>query len=307
MDVEELAPALLALASLIQTANHKFNGDRSAVRVTVNADIDQKCFQIKIKFIQDLLELAKSFLDGDIATLKEICEWLGIVGGGSFSLFKLLIALGKRQQDTTKFTASADGDQTVYQIAHVENLHVHLPPETPQEVRDLIADPVIVSKALEVIKPAAQEGYNEVSFYRPRKAEPEFRATKEDVQGALAIPPQALALAPPEGDGDETPVPFKTRVFVKAQRNEGVGQWELKWGGRAKLVTIDDTEWLERFQKGDVPHNLPLYLDVQMEMITSNTDPNAPDRFRVVKVLGVVPPDSTTQGNMFDDDSPKGA
>src|SRR4051794_26893831 len=105
MDVEELAPALLALASLIQSANHKFNGDRSAVRVVVNADVEQQCFQIKIKLIQDLLSTVRSFLDGDMATIKEICEWVGIVGGGSLTLFKIIIGLAKKQQDSTVFNS----------------------------------------------------------------------------------------------------------------------------------------------------------------------------------------------------------
>src|SRR5690348_6821595 len=95
MDVAELAPALLALASLIQTANHKFNGDRASVRVVVNADTEQQCFQIKIKLIQDFLQMARGFLDGDMATIKDICEWVGIIGGGTLSLFKLIVALGR--------------------------------------------------------------------------------------------------------------------------------------------------------------------------------------------------------------------
>lgn len=311
MDVEELAPALLALAGLIQAANHKFNGDRSAVRVTVNADIEQKCFQMKIKFVQDLLEKAKSFLDGDVATLKDILDWLGIIGGSTFSLFSILIALGKKERDSTKFTATAGDDSTIYQVENLQqkieqHVHLHFPEGAPEEVKQLLSDPVIVGKALDVMRPAALPDYTEVAFFRPGAAAPEFRASKAEVEGALELAPSAFApgneeVADPD---DETPVPFKTRVFVKTQRNEGVGQWELKWGGRAKLVSIDDTDWLTRFQKGEAPHPLPLYLDVQMEMITSNTNPDAPERYRVVKVLDVVQSSPSKQSEMFDGDEP---
>ena len=48
IDVQDLAPALLALADIIQIANRKFNGDRADVKVTVSADVEQQCFMIDL-------------------------------------------------------------------------------------------------------------------------------------------------------------------------------------------------------------------------------------------------------------------
>ena len=58
IDVQELAPALLALADMIQLANRKFNGDATSMRVTVKADIEQRCFQLHIHIFQSLLQHA---------------------------------------------------------------------------------------------------------------------------------------------------------------------------------------------------------------------------------------------------------
>lgn len=52
MDVQDLAPALLVLADLIQIANQKFNGKNANMKVLVNADVEQKCFMIDISLVQ---------------------------------------------------------------------------------------------------------------------------------------------------------------------------------------------------------------------------------------------------------------
>ena len=57
MDVQDLAPALLALAEIAQIANRKFNGDRASLKVLVNADVEQQCFMLDLSMIQSLIEL----------------------------------------------------------------------------------------------------------------------------------------------------------------------------------------------------------------------------------------------------------
>ena len=49
MDVAELAPALLALSDLLKIANTYANGDRAGVKVKVNADLEQHCFELNLR------------------------------------------------------------------------------------------------------------------------------------------------------------------------------------------------------------------------------------------------------------------
>ena len=49
MDVQDVAPALLALEDIVQIANRKFNGGSAGIRVLVNADVEQKVFQIGLR------------------------------------------------------------------------------------------------------------------------------------------------------------------------------------------------------------------------------------------------------------------
>jgi hypothetical protein len=76
MEVQDLAPALLALADLIQIANQRFNGSHASMKVLVNADVEQKCFMIDISLVQTFLEQAKGLLGADgVKTAKYHDYW----------------------------------------------------------------------------------------------------------------------------------------------------------------------------------------------------------------------------------------
>ena len=51
MDVEELAPALLAFGKLIRAANAELNKSRARVRVLVASDFEHKCFNINFEVV----------------------------------------------------------------------------------------------------------------------------------------------------------------------------------------------------------------------------------------------------------------
>lgn len=300
MDVEELAPALLALASLIQTANHKFNGDRSAVRVVVNADVEQQCFQIKIKLIQDFLSVAKNFLDGDMATIKDILEWVGILGTGG-GLLKLLIALGKKQQDATVFTATANDDSTVIQIAE---LNVHLPPGTPLQVEQLLRNPLIVSKAKEVLKPVTQKGYETISFHEPGKGGRKFfEADSEEARAALAY---ELPTPSPELDQENTAESTMASgpAWVDTSHFRGNAKWALMWNG-IKIDAKMPEDFVRRFQANETLVVPNTKLTVRMKIVP-NVDQFGKSigvtSYIVEEVLGIeLPPKAETQARLFDD------
>src|SRR3990167_1486827 len=82
MDVQQLAPALLALGDLIREANTQLNGDRSKVRVLVQSDFEHKCFNVSLDIIQTVLEHIKTLLQDDsIKSAKDLLEWLGLIVG----------------------------------------------------------------------------------------------------------------------------------------------------------------------------------------------------------------------------------
>jgi hypothetical protein len=82
MDVEALAPALLAFGRLIRAANAELNKDRAAVRVLVDSEFEHKCFLINFDVIQTVLDQIKDFLDDEtVKNAGEVLKKLGVLGG----------------------------------------------------------------------------------------------------------------------------------------------------------------------------------------------------------------------------------
>lgn len=81
IDVDSLAPALLAFGKLIREANAQFNGKRATTKVVVEFDFEHKCFHIKFGVVVSVYEQVKTLLGtSDAKTALEIIEWLGILG-----------------------------------------------------------------------------------------------------------------------------------------------------------------------------------------------------------------------------------
>jgi hypothetical protein len=301
IDVQELAPALLALAEMIQLTNRRFNGDAANMRVTVKADLEQKCFQLHVHIFQSLLQHAQHmFGTTEYKTAKEIAEFLDLIfpvgpAAGVFALWRWWAKRSQEESAQTALVTEQHGGNTTLISGDGNTITVN------NNVFQLANDPEIANLGKKVMRPLEQPGYDTLTFHERPSGKPVVQLSKGDAVAFAKAPP---ILPEPEPDpGDEQHTPISAVVFVKTQRNEGHAQWELKWAGRAELATIDDLDWLHRFQAGLVPHDLPLYLDVQMDMITSRTNPDAPARFHVLHVVGVVPHGGGKQGALFDGDA----
>lgn len=87
IDVETLAPALLAFGKLLREANVEFNGKKSSTKVLVASDFEHKCFQINFELIVSIYEQINILLGSEpVQTAKEILDWIGLLtpaGAGS--------------------------------------------------------------------------------------------------------------------------------------------------------------------------------------------------------------------------------
>lgn len=82
MDVEALAPALLAFGKLIRAANTELNQNRATMKVLVDSDFEHKCFLINFETLQIVLDTVKDFLnDEGVKKAGEVLQKVGVLGG----------------------------------------------------------------------------------------------------------------------------------------------------------------------------------------------------------------------------------
>ena len=86
MDINELAPALLALSNLISEANQTLNHDNSKIEVRISLNFERGSFEMSLELIRDLPAQIKFFLFDSSLSLYEILGAIGLfctISGGT--------------------------------------------------------------------------------------------------------------------------------------------------------------------------------------------------------------------------------
>lgn len=105
MDVRQLAPALLAIGDLLESANKALNDDSATVSVRVRSDFKQGSFEIDFVVVQSLAEQVKLWLTGGLVAVSavEISTLLGFLESASnvigINLIQLIRWLRGRRVD----------------------------------------------------------------------------------------------------------------------------------------------------------------------------------------------------------------
>lgn len=303
IDVNDLAPALLALADLCKIANRKFNGDRASVNVLVNADLDQNCFELNLELAQTLYEHAKTILKNeDVASAKEILEWLGIVGGVTSAsvvvpvgLFKLCVWMRNRKisekelvtvegKDLVKISVKDDGN------GGSQN-HIYVYPQTVQ----MMENPNAINAVKKVVKPAAQEGYDSVEFDAGNK-ENSNKISKED-----AISIMAIDTSEPLVEIIEEANPLITAwVTVYAPVYDiNAEKWRFEYGDNHEYMDISETEIAkDAIERGgcSVNDTYKVKLEISQSFTSGGKISNS---YKIKEVLEFRPSRLTIQNNLF--------
>lgn len=283
MDVADLAPSLIALSDLIKAANRQFNGDRSGVKILVNANLDQNCFELFIDLAQTLWESVSNLIADDrVATIKEIAEWIGILGtaAGGITLYALIkILRGKTVESTT--IEKNDGKDVLQIHIYGDSNHVTV----DKNVYEMYSNQVIRNHAIKVLEPLTKDGYDSLEFYDGKKKVYEH-FDKSDVpsidNGNLPeIQPQNVVISK-----------IKTIVRIRKPAYEGNSKWTLVYK-RAIEAAIEDKDWLEKFQSNVVSAPPGSALEVDMDekvVINSKGEQIEEPVYTVTKVHSVAPP-----------------
>ncbi|MGC1129553.1 MAG: hypothetical protein WA875_08340 [Candidatus Acidiferrales bacterium] len=267
MDVQELAPALMATASLLQKANDIANGDRTHVNLRVKSEFRRGSFLVNLVVDQGLLEQAKTFLQQypNIKEAKDILEIVFFYAGIPISLFKLIKKIGEKKPDSVEF--QDNGDTVVLAIGN-EKVTVN------KNTYNLYLDPDARKAASRIVEPLNTEGIDSLEIRRGEEIE---RVGKEDAQAFSYFVPETEVLLDSVA---EAWLSIITLSFSQGYK------WRFFTGGTTILATIVDESFWKDVHKQEVKFSEGDQLLVNLRTTTSRDEAGElRSRYSVEKVL----------------------
>ncbi len=234
MDASTLGPALLAIGDLFREANRVLNGpDITDINVRVKAT-EPGCFNIIFE-LQQLLSSTSEFLQEDnVATAKEIAEWIGILGGGAGSLIALRQWMRGRKQKSIHETTVEGNDNVVVTVEGNDNKVVF------RQVFFLLKDREVQSAQRRMLSPLEQEGVEE---FQVRKGKEVVRSVKkEEISQGYFDPSDDQELSELVGEPQtlEAVLVLRAPVFVEGNK------WQFFYGDTFIHAVISDQMFMER-------------------------------------------------------------
>jgi hypothetical protein len=231
MDVQELAPALLAFGRLIRETNVQLNGNKAKVRVLVTSDFEHKCFNINFEVVQNILQQISALLETEgLKDAKDILAALGIGGGGGFGLFQYLKWKAGRETEIKETTGSGDiiietkGDGNTITVT--------------RNVLMLSENPKIRSAVEGTLAPLGTDNVEKISF---REGDKEIASyTEAEAREIVASFPINDITAPPMEDEAPDVITAWLRVYSPVF-DEKAENWRFIYGDHPIYADITET------------------------------------------------------------------
>ena len=302
INVAHIAPSLLALSDLVRDVNAYANRDRTNVKVFISADIEQNCFELDIEFVQTIWEQTKDFvMDDDVVAIREIAQWIGIIGTVStfayLGLYQFIKWIrGKRRNSVNAQVHEGRNVMEVYAEDETEPIVIAVP------VYKLYSNPLVRNKAIEVLEPLREDGYDSIEFYEGNDIALSFAAEEIPKSNGSDLPriitqefpltlaPRTIHEVTPQSSSTSS---VRTNVRIRKAVYEGRSKWTIVYEEKVVQVSIDDAEWLKRFQSGLEPTPPGSSLDVQLEethVVNQNDEIISNPSYRIIKIYAIHPP-----------------
>jgi hypothetical protein len=254
MDVNELAPALLATADLFREANKQLNGDRAEVSIKVRSDFKKGSFEVALIFDQTILEQAKQIL---------LPPGGGLVGAGALVSFLFGTEMGKqgmagvignvldlwkkiRGEKPKAVVEDASKGITLVVTGDGNQINVN------SRVARLYSDDIIRSSIRSTLRPVGRRGINSLTIKKGDKAINEVHKTQLPAM-------ENTTSSHSELHGASVLEDTKEAVLRVVRANFEKGKWGFSDGSASFSADIEDDNFKKQldareigFYKGDI-------------------------------------------------------
>lgn len=273
MDVRELAPALMALAGMIEDANNAVFPGAEDVRVQVKGTFKSGSFGIDLIAVQSMAKQLVSLFSGSEATaaanLFAILGGLGMatgaVGGGLIGLVRWLN--GRRPT-----AIRTESDRVIFEVETTEVLESYT---VDLVAAKLYQERTVRQSLAKVIKPLEREG---VDYFAVIDAS----ETLVTVITSAEVGAFTSAAEQPDVVSDTTTERVLLQIESAVFRDGN--KWRLSDGGQAFHAEIADAAFLQRVNAGDVRFGKGDMLVADIRQVQTVTDNGLKADRYVVKV-----------------------
>lgn len=294
IDVEQLAPAMLALGELVREANARINGGRSRVKLLVKANHENHCFDVGFELIQTFYSQIKDLLgDDEIKSAKELLEWLGIIAAPAIGLFAFLkLKKGREIADVRQITDEDKRGMVSIQFEGDDNrIVVH------NHVYDMSENKRIQSATTGALAPLKTEGIDSLEFRSEGSG-----AVKYDKDDATDI---EISCQTDEAEKDYEPQEIVAHLEIYGPIFDVKAEsWRFNYGGDHIYVDITETSIArDAIERGGV--SVGDVYKVQMEITEYRTrTKQLRKRYKISEVLEFIP--ATREPSLFDNGGDNG-
>lgn len=240
IDAKALAPALLALAEVIDEAQPLIPELDARISLRVRSNFERGSFEIHLELAKLYQQFRELFSGQDASAFANLFQIVGIAGvAGLAGLFQLI----KRAKGRKTTTVTIERTERVKITFEGDTEPVEADRRTWQLFQNLR-----VRKAIEqVIAPLFQKGID--TFEIKHRGQQTLKVAQDEAK---------YFIAPTEHEG-ETVTEVDTRVSIVAPSFQEGNKWRVSDGSRTIFVAIDDPNFVgavqsgrEAFRKGDI-------------------------------------------------------